>query len=84
MSSNSDTPALDETVTDRYGKEVPADLDGVDLLAAGECPECGDSENAWIQRPARYYTCPTCMSTWAGDPTNASIVTYSPVTGGDA
>jgi ribosomal protein L37AE/L43A len=64
------------TVTDRYGNEVPPDLDGVDLWNADACPNCGDSENAWIQRPAGYYTCPTCSSTWAGDPEEADIVDY--------
>jgi len=58
---------------------VPTELDGVDLRNADECPNCGDSENAWIQRPAGYYTCPTCTSTWAGDPTDAELVEYHPV-----
>jgi ribosomal protein L37AE/L43A len=64
------------SVTDRNGIEVPAELDGVDLLSAEECPNCGDSENAWIQNPAGYYTCPTCWSTWAGDAEDATIVDY--------
>lgn len=72
---------MSETVTDRYGTEAPARLDGVDLLDAEECPNCGDDSNPWIQRPAGYYTCPTCWSTWAGDRTDADLVDYCPYDG---
>lgn len=61
-------------VTDRFDNEVPPELDGVDIRH--ECPNCGDEDSAWIQRPAGYYTCPTCWSTWAGDPEDANIVDY--------
>jgi len=70
-------------VTDRFGNEVPPELDGVDLLNADACPNCGDDENAWIQQPAGYYSCPTCWSTWAGDPDDATIVDYLPHDKGD-
>lgn len=64
------------TVTDRHGTEAPAELDGVDLLSADACPNCGDTDSYWIQHPAGYYHCPTCWSTWAGDPDDASLVDY--------
>lgn len=65
-----------DVVHDRHGIEVPAELDGVDLLHADACPNCGDDENPWIQNPAGYYTCPTCYSTWAGSRDDASIIDY--------
>lgn len=64
-----------ERVTDRYDNEVPPELDGVDLKSAFDCPNCGVGER-FIERPAGYYTCPGCWSTWAGDPENANIVDY--------
>jgi hypothetical protein len=66
-------------VEDRFGVEAPAELDGVDLHDG--CPECGHDD--WEQMPAGYYTCTQCFSTWAGDPADASLVTYLSWDGGE-
>ena len=69
------------TVTDRNDIEVPAELAGVNLREAESCPACDGTEGLH-ERPAGYYHCLDCWSTWAGDFEAAEIVDY--VRGGAA
>jgi hypothetical protein len=68
-----------EIIHDRKGIEAPADLDGVDLYDG--CPNCGhdDGTSTFEQNPAGYFTCANCWTTWAGDPSEASLVDYCEV-----
>lgn len=58
--------------TDRNGVEVPLEYQQRNLVE-DICP-CGGER--FLEQPAGYYTCQSCFSTWAGDPTEADIVEY--------
>lgn len=64
-----------ETVTDRVGTEAPASLERVNLEAADECPACGGTTGL-LERPAGYYHCEGCWTTWAGELSDALLVDY--------
>lgn len=50
------------------------ELDGIDINEGEGCPHCGGRRDRLGVGPAGYYTCFTCLATWAGEMECASLV----------